>query len=332
MPTMEVSIVVPTCNRQESLLSLLADLSESTYPILEVVIVDSSDRKLRSSDYPESIKFSIRYIPSERKSVCVQRNVGIRAASGSWILLCDDDMRVPPDYLEKLAAHVATHPEAGAVSGLWLERGKAGWQPGFPVTSTLGLLWRYIFQLGIWGEIQVEGPLGQWMAERYRRRGNHLSRAGFPVIVDSSGEYFRTPVYSLGAALVRKGWLLASPYDERLDPHGHGDNYGVSLGFPGEGIHVVTGVAVRHEKSKANRLADSEAYGRRLLALHYLIKSRPELATAQVDERFLLWSLVGQCAFHAATGNHPFARAAWRTLSVIARGRNPLAPRTAEAP
>jgi glycosyltransferase involved in cell wall biosynthesis len=328
---MEVTIVVPTCNRLQPLLSLLADLSRSTYPILEVVIVDSSDRKLESSDYAEFTSFPIRHIVSTQKSVCVQRNLGIRAALGSWVFLCDDDMGVPPDYLEKLEVHVATHPEAGAVSGLWLERGKAGWQPGFPVTSTLGLLWRYLFQLGIWGEIQVAGPFGQWIAERYRRRGNHISRAGFPVIVDSSGEYFRTPVYSLGAALVRKDWLLASPYDERLDPHGHGDNYAVSLGFPREGIHVVTGVAVRHEKSKANRLADSEAYGRRLLALHYFIKSRPELAAAQVDERFFVWSLVGQCVFHTATGNHPFARAAWRTLSVIARGRNPLASRTTAA-
>jgi glycosyltransferase involved in cell wall biosynthesis len=328
---MEVSVVIPTCNRRERLMSLLADLGRSTHPILELWIVDSSDRKLEPSDYADFTSFPIRYVACAQKAVCVQRNMGIERARGSWVFLCDDDMGVPADYLEKLAGHVGAHPEAGAVSGVWLERGKTGWQRSFPVTSSLGLLWRYVFQLGIWGEIQVPGSFGHWIAERYRRRGNHISRAGFPVIVDFSGEYFRTPVYSLGAALVRKDWLLASPYDERLDPHGHGDNYGVALGFPREGIHVVTGVAVRHHKSQDNRLADSEAYARRLLALHYLIKSRPELAAAQVTEPFLVWSLIGQLVFHTATVNPRFTRASLRVLSAILRGTNPLFSRTMTA-
>jgi glycosyltransferase involved in cell wall biosynthesis len=320
---MEVSVVIPTCNRRERLLSLLGDLNRSSHPIVEVLIVDSSDHKLDSAEYATFAQFPTRYIESTKKSVCLQRNIGIRQAKGSWVLLCDDDVELPADYLEKVAEHVQAHPEAGAVSGLWLEREKTGWQSGYPVTSSLGLLWRYVFQLSVWGEIHARGRLTDLVAERYRRRGNHISRAGWPVVTDFSGTYFRTPVYSLGASVVRKGWLLDSPYDERLDAHGLGDNYGVAIGFPREGIHVLTGVAVRHHKSQVNRLADAEAYARRLLALHYFISSRQELAVAHVQRRSFLWSLLGQVVFHTSTGNRRYARAASATLWTILRGRNP---------
>jgi glycosyltransferase involved in cell wall biosynthesis len=319
---MEVSVVIPTCNRRHRVLSLLRDLSRSTHPILEVLIVDSSDRTLRPSDLEGVGTLKVETIEEARKSVCVQRNLGIRRARGSWVWLCDDDIEVPPDYLETLARHARSHPEAGAISGLWLERDSAFWRSQFPVTSSKGLLFRYVFQLGVWGEIQVRGPWIDRIGDTYHRRGNHISRAGWPVLVDFTGSYFRTPIYTLGASLVKKEWLLDSPYDERLDAHGIGDNYGVAIGFPREGIHVVTGTSVRHHKEPVDRLASSEAYGRRLMALHYFIQSRKELG--HVRESFFLWSLLGQVAFHSATGNLPFARAALSTLSAIVRGRNPL--------
>ncbi|HXX69469.1 MAG TPA: glycosyltransferase family A protein [Polyangiaceae bacterium] len=321
-PRVDVSVVIPTCNRRSQVLSLLGDLARSTHPIRELLIVDSSDEPLGASDYTGFKDCDVQYVVSKKKSVCVQRNIGIRRARSSWIFLCDDDMQLPPDYLTKLVQHLRGHPEAGAVSGLWLEKSATGWQSSFPVKSALGLLWRYVFQLGIWGEIQVSEPLVGFAIDHYRRKGNHISRAGWPVIVDFSGKYFRTPIYSLGASLVRRDWLLNSPYDERLDPHGHGDNYGVALGFP-EAIHVVTDVAVCHHKSEANRLEDFEAYARRLLALHYMVASRRAGALADARERFFIWSLIGQLVFHASVGNRRFAKAVLDTLLAIARGTNP---------
>ncbi len=324
-----MSVVVPTCNRRDRLLALLGDLNRSRHPILEVLIVDSSDQKLRVEDYSGFDRLSVRYIESKRKSVCVQRNMGIRGARGAWVFLCDDDVEIPADYLEKLAAHACSHAEAGAVSGLWLEKEAAGWRSSFPVASARSLLWRHLFQLGIWGEIQARGPLSDWIGDSYRRRGNHISRAGWPVIVDFSGSYFRTPIYTLGASVVKREWLLGSPYDEGLDAHGIGDNYGVAIGFPREGIHVVTDAFVRHHKEQVDRLDDSEAYARRLMALHYFIKSRKELV--HVRESFFLWSLFGQIAFHSAMGNRRFARAGLSTLWTVVRGKNSLLARDERA-
>lgn len=318
---MRISVVIPTCNRRARLLSLLGDLSRSLQPLLEVLIVDSSDEKLRADDLVAFPSLQIRYLESA-KSVCAQRNRGIREAQGDWIFLCDDDIEVPPDYLNKLAAHLETFPEAGAASGLILEQQSGRWESQHPVTSARSLLWRYLFQLSVWGEIRTRGPGVDWIVERYRRRGNHISRAGWPVITDFSPPFFRTPTFTLGASLVKREWLLGSPYDERLDAHGFGDNYGVAIGFPAEGIHVVTDASVHHHQEQANRLPPAVAYGRRVLALHYFIRTRPELS--HVRSEVLLWSLVGQIAFHGLKGDIPMTRAALTTFWTILRRENPF--------
>ena len=120
--SLDISVVIPTCNRRERVLAQLRRLGESTHPLREVLVVDSSDEKLAPA-----IRRRSRRCPSatsrRAKSVCIQRNIGIGAASSPWILLLDDDNELPPDYLARLAAHLAAHPEAGAVSGLVLE----GW-------------------------------------------------------------------------------------------------------------------------------------------------------------------------------------------------------------
>jgi glycosyltransferase involved in cell wall biosynthesis len=316
----QISVVIPTCNRRARLLSVLADLDRSTQPVLEVLVVDSSDEKLTAQDLAPFQKLRVRYLESV-KSVCVQRNRGIREARGEWIFLCDDDLEVPPGYLGKLVAHAQAHPEAGAVSGLFLERRDGRWESQHPVASARSLLWSYVFQLGVWGEIRTRGPFIDAVVERYRRSGNHISRAGWPVITDFSAPYFRTPIYSLGAALVKREWLLGSPYDERLDPQGFGDNYGVAIGFPGPGIHIVTGASVHHHKDEANRSSRATAYRRRTLALHHFIttRGRPPHVTAG----FFAWSLVGQAIFHALKGDLPMAQAALATMLTVLRGRNP---------
>ena len=84
-----------------------------------------------------------------------------------------------------------------------------------------------------------------------------------------SGEYFITPLYSLGAALIPKSWLIKSPFDEFLDPHGIGEHYGVIAGFPSQKIHVLNNAFVYHHHEEANRLQKSLQYYRRVLALDY---------------------------------------------------------------
>jgi glycosyltransferase involved in cell wall biosynthesis len=317
---MEISVVIPTCDRPDRLRALLGNLNRSSHPLREVLVIDSSDERLGPDSFAGFDRLGVVYL-SARRSVCVQRNAGIRLASAPWVFLCDDDMEVPPDYLTRLAAHVASHPACGAVSGLFLEKQGGGWSGQFPETSSLVVAWKFLFEMGMWGPIRGRGPLTRAIAGRCRARGNHIARSGWPVITEMEGAFFRTPVYTLGAALVRRDWLLASPFDESLDSHGLGDNYGVAIGFPPEGIHVLNEAPVYHHRAEANRIADGVAQERRMLALDYFIQTRRELGDARTAH--LLWSLIGTAILHAASGNGTVSRAMLRAFARVVTGRNP---------
>jgi len=320
----DISVVIPTCDRPERVRSLLADLARLDDPPREILIVDASQEPQPAADLAP-LGPRARLLRAER-SVCAQRNRGIQAATSRWIFLCDDDIEVPPDYLARLAAHAEAHPEAGAISGLVLEQVGGAWASQHPITSWTALLWCRVFQLGIWGEIHCEGLLGDLLAGHYRSRGNHISSAGWPVLIDFAGPWFRTPIYPLGASLVRRDWLLDSPYDERLDRRGYGDNYGVAIGFPPEGIHVVTSASVRHHKDAGNRPPAAVGYSKRILALDRFLDAARGRTRAR--RGWLAWSLLGNTLLHGATGNRDLCWASLKTLSVIVSGRNPyLAPR-----
>jgi ADP-heptose:LPS heptosyltransferase/glycosyltransferase involved in cell wall biosynthesis len=317
---MQISVVIPTRNRKARLLSLLADLAQSVHPVHEVIVVDASDEPLRPTEYAFALR--IVYLRSQ-PSVCIQRNMGIRAASSPWIFLCDDDMEVPGDYLQKLAAHVQAHPESGAVSGLVLQQEAGEWKGSYPVTSGKELLLKYLFGLSIWGPIECRQ--NHWLirriAQHYARKGNHLSKAGWPVLTDCSGAFFSVPVYGLGASLVRREWLLASPYDEVLDRHGIGDNYGVAMGFPGKGIQVLNDACVYHHHEQGNRLRQGLSYYRRVLALDYFICVKPGLA--HLRRRWLLWSLLGNALIFLAKKNWSLLHPALRAFGQVLSGNNP---------
>jgi hypothetical protein len=323
---LDVSVVIPTRNRRDRVRALLGMLARSTHPLREVLVIDSSDadQKLTAADLAPFASLSVRYVEAPR-SVCIQRNLGIAAASSPWIFLCDDDYEVPADYVERLAAHAAAHPEAGAVSGLHLEGADDGdgWRAQFPESSDFALVWKYVFKLALWGELRPHGRLARAVAARVATEGNHVAKSGWPVIVTMGGPFFRVPVYGLGASLVKRDWLLASPFDETLDSHGLGDNYGVAIGFPPEGIHIVTSAPIRHQKASENRLASDTAAERRLLALHYFIRTRPPLAARGVSTPWFMWSLVGAAALHGAAGHVGMARAFGRAFWQVVRGRNP---------
>lgn len=318
---MQISVVIPTCDRKKRLISLLRHLERSTFPILEVIIVDSGDDQLLPAEIETFTHLDIQYIQTE-KSVCIQRNAGIRLAKGSWIFLCDDDIEVPADYLAILANHIGKYPQAGAVSGQVLQQEKSAWVAVYPEKSVWRLGWKYIFGLSIWGGIECRDNFwGKRLKKYFRQKGNHISKAGWPVITDFSGHYSVSPVYGLGASLVRKDWLLHSPYDETLDPHGIGDNYGVALGFPVTGIHIVNGAHVYHHQEPLNRLQRPLQYLRRVLALDYFIDNKPELN--HIKKGRLLWSLTGNLIAFILVRDGVMIRPAFQAWWRVATGRNP---------
>ena len=172
------------------------------------------------------------------------------------------------------------------------------------------------------GEINCKSnnPFFKRIKEFYKEKGNHISKAGWPVIRDFRGEYFTTPVYGLGASVIKKEWLINSPYDEVLDRHGIGDNYGVAANFPSY-IHVLSNAFVYHHQEQVNRLQKPLQYFRRTLALYYFIKTKKKLK--HVKKRWLLWSLTGNLIDFILNVNSSMVKASLKCMWMIAFDQNP---------
>jgi glycosyltransferase involved in cell wall biosynthesis len=317
---MKISVVIPTCDRKSNLLSLLKNLNSSVYPLHEIIIIDSGEDRLTANDLSQFENLKIDYLSSER-SVCVQRNIGINKATSPWIFLCDDDIEVPTDYLQKLTSHLTAEKETGAICGLVLQKENDSWTSQYIERSSLILFWKYFFQLGIWGDIKIQNNfITRKLKAYYNKKGNHLSKAGWPVLTHFTGKYFTTPVFGLGASLIKKEWLLNSPYDEVLDKHGIGDHYGVAAGFPGR-IHIVTDAFVYHHQEKINRLDVPLQYYRRVLALDYFISRGKTLQ--KIKRRWLVWSLFGNLLSMIFSLNFRMMKAGVRSFFVVMFRTNP---------
>ena len=118
-----VSVVIPTCDRPDSLRLLLSDLARQTYSNIEVLVVDQESGAL-SRDVAAALSgdMRIKIIRSSIRNRSNAKNAGMRYAQGDLVLFCDDDIRVPPDFVQ---VHVRNHalPGIGGVSCRTLENG-----------------------------------------------------------------------------------------------------------------------------------------------------------------------------------------------------------------
>ena len=114
---------------------------------------------------------------------------------------------------------------------------------------------------------------------------------------------------------------MISPYEELLDRHGIGDNYGVAMGFPVTGIHVLNNAFVYHHQEPANRLQRPLQYLRRVFALDYFITTKAKLQ--HIRKRWLLWSLAGNLLYFVFVLDGSMIKVSFKVIWYILWNRNP---------
>ena len=111
-----VSIITVNYNQAEVTCALLESLNKTTYPNLEVIVVDNhsteDDPSIIKQRYPDIvfIQNPINY------GFAAGNNYGLMRARGEYVMLLNNDIEVPPGFLEPLVAKLENHPEIGAVS------------------------------------------------------------------------------------------------------------------------------------------------------------------------------------------------------------------------
>jgi glycosyltransferase involved in cell wall biosynthesis len=113
-----VSYIIPTMFRQDYTLQLLGDLANQNYKPTQVVVVDGTPRTERNEalyiekNYP----FELVVKWQETKGSCRARNEAIAICNCEYIVFGDDDIRLPPDFIENHIRFLQTY-RAGACNG-----------------------------------------------------------------------------------------------------------------------------------------------------------------------------------------------------------------------
>lgn len=116
---MEVSVVIPTFNRETTVVSSVESCLRQTLAPVEILVVDdgSSDGTVAVLRARFSAEARVRVIATGRNAgACAARNVGIAEAVAPWIAFLDSDDSWEPTKLERQA--IAIEALEGAVAGV----------------------------------------------------------------------------------------------------------------------------------------------------------------------------------------------------------------------
>jgi len=117
---MIVSVIIPTCNRNDLLAKCLDLLSPAIQKKgawdYEVVVTDDSNtnmaKSLIESRYPW-----VKWVQGPRKGPAANRNYGAKQVAGEWLVFIDDDCLPVTDIIYQYQKAILEHPQAGAFEG-----------------------------------------------------------------------------------------------------------------------------------------------------------------------------------------------------------------------
>lgn len=102
-----VSIVVATRDRPDDLRACLAGLSaQHTSRPVEIIVVDNHPASSQTAALIEEFP-KLRWLAEPRAGLSYARNAGIAASCGAIVVTTDDDVVIPPSWLEQLIAPLA---------------------------------------------------------------------------------------------------------------------------------------------------------------------------------------------------------------------------------
>lgn len=121
--SISLSIIIPTLNRQDSLIRTLDSIFKYKPNYCEVIVVDQSDNK--NSSITE-IYSDLVYIYIKKKSLPNARNLGIKKSIGDVLLFIDDDMVIDSKVFD---IHLKAHEDRnlGILSGRIIQKGDDKW-------------------------------------------------------------------------------------------------------------------------------------------------------------------------------------------------------------
>jgi hypothetical protein len=107
-----VHVIVPTLGRPHSVGQLLDDLAAQTHPPRSVAIIEQQPgggESALSHIVSRAWPFEVMHRSVAWTGACRARNDGLDLATGQWILFLDDDVRLPPRFVEHALSVARTY-------------------------------------------------------------------------------------------------------------------------------------------------------------------------------------------------------------------------------
>jgi glycosyltransferase involved in cell wall biosynthesis len=119
MKSLTTSVIIPSFNRPEHLSICLNSLAQQTLLPDEIIVIWQADDFITRDtvkDTIDQLPYSVKLIHSPNKGIVPAENIGLDAAIGDIILLCDDDVITPPNWISR---HLSFYVDStiGAVGG-----------------------------------------------------------------------------------------------------------------------------------------------------------------------------------------------------------------------
>jgi len=117
----QISAIIATLGRPESLVRCLESLTRQTVSVSEVVVVhcgkDEGTKLVTSDERWKAAGLHVRYYFYPERNCAAQRNFAIESATYDNLLLVDDDVEVDPRWAEELFTPMWREPNVGATMG-----------------------------------------------------------------------------------------------------------------------------------------------------------------------------------------------------------------------
>jgi GT2 family glycosyltransferase len=114
---MQLSVVIPTYNRNQSLFRLIYKLEAQTKVIIQIIVVDQNKADFFSNTELQYLQ-KHTYVKQTVPNVSAARNLGFEYASADYILFVDDDLVPNEDFCFKIVELFSNNKEVKAFAPL----------------------------------------------------------------------------------------------------------------------------------------------------------------------------------------------------------------------
>ena len=121
---MNISVIIPTFNRKETLKRAIQSVLIQSYTPYEIIVIDDGSddgtKEWLKDNFP-----NVKYIYQMNSGVSSARNKGIKFARGDWIALLDSDDEWLPSKLKDQANEIESNPAAKFLhtNEIWIRNG-----------------------------------------------------------------------------------------------------------------------------------------------------------------------------------------------------------------